>query len=388
MWKVSVHNWILTLRHILRRSRPKRPTVGPTPASITHFYRYCSAEHLEWLQPLILKHQLYLPTAKQLNDPRDGKPRFANVPRKRLVMKMKQDIVFELMGEIPEMSRDDLVDAALSVEELTSGAETEQLLWDLAEDMYAGLDHVRIYSMSKRWNNLALWAKYAQNHCGYCLEFARTGFFSDAREVIYDDSLLYDPTDLGHCTFDWCFCKSPEWSNEEEVRVVVPPRKVGKNLYTDTEAVFSIEPKCLTRIILGGHMSGPNAAKIQEWAKLRDPQVAVAVALYDPLKQALALGTLFDPNDSSSTPTDTTLVLKYRSGEDIRRGDHVLFHGNPAAVEVVSCGPSDPNPVVTWHRREFGDGVLISEVGSGRTFISKEQLEYERLEFVSRSESI
>ena len=45
--------------------------------------------------------------------------------------------------------------------------------------------------------------------------------------------------------------------------------------------------------------------------------------------------------------------------------------------------------MVTWDRKEFGEGVLISDpVVSGHTFIPKEQLEYEGLEFVSRSEDV
>ena len=36
-----------------------------------------SVLHLEWLQPVILRHEIYLPTFVQLNDPRDGKPLLA-----------------------------------------------------------------------------------------------------------------------------------------------------------------------------------------------------------------------------------------------------------------------------------------------------------------------
>lgn len=81
-----------------------------------------------------------------------------------------------------------------------------------------------------------------------------------------------------------------------------------------------------------------------------------------------------------------TQVLKYRSGEEIKIGDHVLFHGNSAEVELVSCDPNDPNPQVAWHMKKFGGGVLIRDpIVSGRTFIPKEQLfDYEDLEFVSR----
>jgi hypothetical protein len=79
------------------------------------------------------------------------------------------------------------------------------------------------------------------------------------------------------------------------------------------------------------------------------------------------------------------MVLKYRSGEEIRKGDHVLFHGNPAEVEQVTCDPGDPE--AAWHIQEFGGGVqILDPMASGRTFIHADQLdEYEDLEFVSRA---
>jgi hypothetical protein len=82
-----------------------------------------------------------------------------------------------------------------------------------------------------------------------------------------------------------------------------------------------------------------------------------------------------------------SLVLKYRSGEEIRKGDRVLFHGNPAEVEFVACDSNDPE--AAWHMKEYGGGVLVSDpMVSGRTFIPTDQLdEYEDLEFVSRSKT-
>jgi hypothetical protein len=81
----------------------------------------------------------------------------------------------------------------------------------------------------------------------------------------------------------------------------------------------------------------------------------------------------------------STMILKYRSGEEIRKGDRVLFHGNAAEVELVARDPNDPEAV--WHMQEFGGGVLVLDpMVSGRTFIPKDQLdEYEDLEFVSRA---
>jgi len=79
------------------------------------------------------------------------------------------------------------------------------------------------------------------------------------------------------------------------------------------------------------------------------------------------------------------MTLHYRSGEEIKKGDHVLFHGNAAQVELVACDPSDPEAV--WHIQEFGGGVLILDLMiSERYFIRKDSLdEYEDLEFVSRA---
>jgi hypothetical protein len=80
-------------------------------------------------------------------------------------------------------------------------------------------------------------------------------------------------------------------------------------------------------------------------------------------------------------------VLRYRSGEEIKKGDRLLFHGNPAEIELVSTDPNDPEQA--WHVSEFGGGVLISDpMVSGRTFVPRDQLdEYEDLEFVSRAGS-
>jgi len=40
------------------------------------------------------------------------------------------------------------------------------------------MEQFRVYSMTKRWNNLSLWAKYAADHTGYCLEFLNEGLYS------------------------------------------------------------------------------------------------------------------------------------------------------------------------------------------------------------------
>jgi hypothetical protein len=79
------------------------------------------------------------------------------------------------------------------------------------------------------------------------------------------------------------------------------------------------------------------------------------------------------------------VTLKYRSGEEIRKGDRVLFHREPAVDELVAFDPDDPE--TSWHMQEFGGGVMIREPRDPNpTFIRADSLaEYEDLEFVARA---
>ena len=56
------------------------------------------------------------------------------------------------------------------------------------------------------------------------------------------------------------------------------------------------------------------------------------------------------------TVAQLTVTLRYQSGEDIKKGDCVLFHLRPAEIELVACAPDDP--ATTWYVEEFGGGVI------------------------------
>jgi hypothetical protein len=51
----------------------------PVKATGSHFYKYSSFEghRQEWLKDIIVHHRIYIPNLTQLNDPPDGKPKFA-----------------------------------------------------------------------------------------------------------------------------------------------------------------------------------------------------------------------------------------------------------------------------------------------------------------------
>jgi len=79
-------------------------------------------------------------------------------------------------------------------------------------------------------------------------------------------------------------------------------------------------------------------------------------------------------------------ILKYRSGQEIKKGDRVRLHGNPAQIEFVACDPESSDPEIAWHMKEHGGGIMVLEPKLfGRAFIPTESLDdCEDLEFVSR----
>jgi len=81
------------------------------------------------------------------------------------------------------------------------------------------------------------------------------------------------------------------------------------------------------------------------------------------------------------------VILKYQSGEEIKKGDRVLFHREPGHIEfVVDKLTGDASN--DWHLQEPGGGVMIREPKHfGSVFIQAESLpETEDLEFVARAE--
>jgi hypothetical protein len=71
----------------------------------------------------------------------------------------------------------------------------------------------------------------------------------------------------------------------------------------------------------------------------------------------------------------------YQSGEEIKKGDRVLLHGEPAEIEFVADSADNPDD---WYVVECGGGVMIIEPKCfGSLFVSGPQ-DYEDLCFVSR----
>lgn len=247
----------------------------PIKATGSHFYRYQSSANLDRLKPVILEHQLYIPLVSELNDPADGRPKLAPLT----AQEMLNFLYASSSNPTFTAAAQQIVIGTLAKHIQLYGPEA--LLRKASEMLNKHVERHRILSLSKRFDNLSLWAKYAGDHTGYCLEFMNEGpFFSTAVEVIYGDSIPMDVNNPEHRKSYFFFCKRLEWNNEEEVRVIVMP---------GAPPTIKVDPTCLTRVILGRGMSRDDEKLIWEWAKERHPELSVVRAYFDELHQELRL---------------------------------------------------------------------------------------------------
>lgn len=81
------------------------------------------------------------------------------------------------------------------------------------------------------------------------------------------------------------------------------------------------------------------------------------------------------------------MPFNYVTGEEIRKGDRVIYAGVAAKIELVA-DEATKDSETDWYIKEYGGGVMILELEPkvfGRVFLTETQHD-EDLEFVSRTE--
>jgi hypothetical protein len=249
----------------------------PTRPTVSYLYKYKSAENLEQLKPLILNNEIYIPSVAQLNDPIDCRPKIKPMSDEDMLTFLRNDYV----RRNPVLALDLLQNEEHKIRTSIQKLGVEWFRSELTKIMNTHMEQFRIYSLTKRFDNFGLWAKYAAGHTGYCLEFTNEGdFFQHAIEVVYGEYAPFDLNDSAGRSASFLVHKRLDWSNEEEVRLILPR---GKG------STVKIDPRWLSRIILGMKMSPENEVQIRQWAKQRKPELLVVRAHLDHLHQELRL---------------------------------------------------------------------------------------------------
>jgi hypothetical protein len=244
----------------------------PRPAPTAFLYHYgCAGHKLEWLEPIVLAHTLYVPTSTELNDPEEAKPRIKRLSPEGYAQFIHRYIKVILPGLPPEVYENNV--RFLRTMSGLHGAES--MRDQVSRLLHQSLEGIHIYSMSIRGDSEYMWEKYGCNHAGYCLEFANGGSFGTAKEVIYQDPNELDVSDAAHAVSSWFYMKNQRWWQEQEVRLVLPTAPTGRR-YS-----YQFRPNELTKVILGKDISVTDAAQICTWAGQRRPPLHVARAMYD-----------------------------------------------------------------------------------------------------------
>jgi hypothetical protein len=139
-----------------------------------------------------------------------------------------------------------------------------------------------VFSLAKRPDNMALWAKYADDHKGYCLEFSDLSKFSSVYEVIYSDKMpisLNLESDASQANF--LYTKSPEWSNEEEARILTKP-----------PGIQILTKDSLKAIILGERCDPKSQNTVLRWVEECHADIEVRKALFNGARQKLEFITI------------------------------------------------------------------------------------------------
>jgi hypothetical protein len=77
------------------------------------------------------------------------------------------------------------------------------------------------------------------------------------------------------------------------------------------------------------------------------------------------------------------VAFTYQSGEEVKKGDRVIYHGEAGEIEFVA-GPLVKDPETDWYIQELGGGVMIIESRIFGRVIEHDPTSVEDLEFVSR----
>ena len=126
---------------------PLRKIVA-NPSASTHFYKYRACDPLERLEQILVKHELYFPTAAQLNDP-------AECQRRVVFASQRSKVRFLMRTRKRLHPRASVLDVATEFGRAWEGINQigeERFHEEFVQGFYEVSTQTRIFSMPKRWD--------------------------------------------------------------------------------------------------------------------------------------------------------------------------------------------------------------------------------------------
>jgi hypothetical protein len=164
-------------------------------AFLYKYGRIDPSTRLGWLEQIILRHRVCIPKPGELNDPLEARPKIAQASMTKFIETVHANFVKTRPGMSPQESayHRRVIDFNFRKYGI------DRVMKSLKEGLTKQFESQRIYSLSKRPDNVYLWKHYAAKHTGYCLEFRHEGVFYPAKEVRYQEYFEADvagPTQL------------------------------------------------------------------------------------------------------------------------------------------------------------------------------------------------
>ena len=229
--------------------------LGQTPR---YLYKYCTVDSaLEFLG----NHSVWFATFDQFNDPFDCAMQISEQ-----YTKDDWENLLTSQGVDTETKNKIINDV------MANPSEGARIIRESIEEIKK---QIGILCLSDRYDNLSLWAYYADQHRGVCLEFdmlADLETFSMPKKVSYDDTFpminyLQDKDGV----MDALFHKSKDWQVEGEYRII-------KYMKTGLK---EIRPEALTKVILGLRCDNVDKEKI---VKHLNPKIYTQTQLFRAMK--------------------------------------------------------------------------------------------------------
>lgn len=245
-----------------------------------------------WLERTLSKDQIFLSCPNDFNDPWDCKPHF-NTEILEDAEENERHVAWavDVCTRRTSMSKEAMEQMRTTL--LTDRIKAASLLDEISAGMAPAINaRYRVYCLGPDVGNLLMWAHYADNHRGVCLEFdLNNTVLSGALRCDYLAAFplmrAYDDSEEG--ALQALLAKGDAWSYEKEYRLIAQERSVAiagaDSLLTDGS--YLTLPKGALRSVIVGCQA--DHASIRSLVERSAPHVRVRRAHRVPNRYALEI---------------------------------------------------------------------------------------------------